>query len=116
MSLETVDIARKIVDAALERHASDIVLMDLREVCSFTDYFVICSGESERQLRAICDEIDATLAEDKISPRIHQGSVDSGWLIMDMGTIVVHVFGPEQRQYYSLEEMWGNGSIVLRIQ
>lgn len=115
-ALETLEVAKKVVDAALNRQASNIVLLDLKGVCSFTDYFVICNGESERQLRAICDEIDDTLAREHISPRIHHGNVTSGWLIMDLGDIVVHVLSPEQRDFYALEEMWSNGATVLTIQ
>jgi len=114
-SLETIDIAKKIVDAALERQASDILLLDLRGVCSFADYFVICSGESERQLKAIVEEIDHTLAGVGVSPRRHQGSVDSGWLIIDLGDIIVHIFSAEQRDFYALEDMWSQGSTVLKI-
>jgi len=115
ITLDTAEIARKIVDAALNRHASDIVLLDVREVCSFTDYFVICNGESERQLTAISEEIDEMLAEENISPRRHQGNVSSGWIILDIGDIVVHIFSPEQRKYYTLEEMWSKGATVVKI-
>ena len=103
------------MDAALERQASDILLLDLRGVCSFADYFVICSGESERQLKAIVEEIDHTLAGLGISPRRHQGSVSSGWLIIDLADIIVHIFSPEQRDFYDLEDMWSQGSTVLKI-
>ena len=110
--LETIDIAKKIVDAALERQASDILLLDLHGVCSFADYFVICSGESDRQLKAIVEEIDQTLAKEGISPRRHQGSVSSGWLIIDLGDIIVHIFSAEQREFYALEELWGDAVIT----
>ncbi len=115
MVLETTEIARKIMDAALNRHASDILLLDVRDACNFTDYFVLCNGESERQLKAICDEIDEVLSVEKISPRRHQGRVDSGWIILDLGDIVVHIFTPEQREYYALEEMWSNATTVVKI-
>jgi ribosome-associated protein len=114
ITLETGELARKIVDAALNRHASDILLLDLRDVCSFTDYFVICNGESERQLRAICDEIADILPKD-IPTRRHQGEASSGWIILDIGDIVVHVFSPEKREYYTLEEMWSHASTVVKI-
>lgn len=103
------------MDAALERQASDILLLDLRDVCNFTDYFVICSGESERQLKAIAEEIDNTLAKESISPRRHQGSANSGWIIIDLVDIIVHIFSTEQREFYALEEMWSEGSTVLKI-
>ncbi len=113
--METAEIARKIVDAALNRHASNIVLLDVRDACSFTDYFVICNGESERQLKAIAEEIDDMLSAENISPRRHQGNVNSGWIILDTGDIVIHIFAPQQREFYSLEDMWSAGTIVLKI-
>jgi len=113
--LDTLELAKKIVDAALNRHGSDIVLLDLREVCSFTDYFVLVSGESERQLRAIAEEIDQMLASERISPRRFQGSPSSGWIILDLGDIVVHIFAPEQRDYYRLEQLWQEATTVLKI-
>lgn len=90
-------------------------MLDLREVCSFTDYFVICNGESERQLRAISDEIDEMLSNEGISTRRHQGNVSSGWIILDLGDIVVHIFSPEEREFYALEDMWDKASTVLKI-
>jgi ribosome-associated protein len=103
------------MDAALEKQASDILLLNLRGVCSFADYFVICSGESERQLQAICEEIDGTLAKEHISPRRQQGSASSGWIILDVGDIIVHIFSAQQREFYALEEMWSQGSTVIKI-
>lgn len=114
-ALETAELARTIVDTALNKQASNILLLDLRGVCNFTDYFVICNGESERQLQAICNEIDDMLAKEHISPRRYQGNSGSGWVIVDLGNIVVHVFLPEQREFYALEEMWDKASTVLKI-
>lgn len=104
------------MDAALEKHASDILLLDLKGVCNFADYFVICSGESDRQLQAICSAIDDTLAKEHVSPRRQQGNMDSGWVIIDAGEVIVHIFDMEKRQFYSLESMWNQGSTVVKIQ
>lgn len=114
-TLETDEIARKIVDAALNKQASNILLLDLKGVCTFADYFVICTGESERQLQAICNEIDEILAALHLPLRRYQGTPDSGWLILDLDSIVVHVFLPEQRAFYALEDMWKNAATVLKI-
>ena len=114
-ALETVDLAKKIVDAALNRHASNILLLDLRESCNFTDYFVICNGESERQLKAICNEIDDLLSAEKVKIRRQQGEANSGWIIMDLGDIVVHIFSPEQREYYALEDVWEKAATIVKI-
>ncbi len=115
MTLQTLDIAHKIVDAVLNRHASDILLLDVHQICSFTDYFILCNGESERQLRAISDEIEETLSELKVAGRRHQGNINSGWIIHDLGDIVVHIFSPEKRRYYNIEEMWSGGDTVIKI-
>ncbi len=103
------------MDAALEKQASDILLLDVRDVCSFTDYFVISTGESERQLRAIGDEIERAVGEAGITLGRTQGDASSGWLILDLGSVVAHIFSPSQREFYRLEDMWGQGSQVLKI-
>jgi ribosome-associated protein len=99
----------------LNKQASDILLLDLRDVCGFADYFVICNGESEHQLQAICDEIDQVLAKEYISPRRQEGSTSSGWMIIDLGNIIVHIFSPQERQFYALEKIWGKGTMVVKI-
>ncbi len=103
------------MDAALNRQASNIHLLDVSQACSFTDYFVLCNGDSERQLRAIAEEIDEMLAVEGIARCRHQGSTDSGWIILDLGDIVVHIFSPEKREYYALEEMWNRAATVVKI-
>lgn len=115
MTERIADLARKIVDASLNRHASNILLLDVRDVCSFTDYFVLCNGESERQLQAISDEIDQVLSVEGVSTKRHQGNLNSGWLIIDAGDIVVHIFMPEVRDYYKLEDVWRKGTTVVKI-
>jgi ribosome-associated protein len=104
------------VEAAADKQASDIVLLDARKVCSFADYFVICSGESERQVSAIYDEVGHRLKQAGILPSHHEGAVDSGWLLLDFGNIIVHIFAPFEREYYRLDELWGQAVPVLRIQ
>ncbi len=84
-------------------------------MCTFTDYFVFCSGESERQIQAICDEIDETLRREGISPYRREGSVDSGWMLLDFGEVIVHIFAPEEREYYELEKLWSKATPVIRI-
>jgi ribosome-associated protein len=84
-------------------------------VCTFTDYFVFCSGESERQIQAICDEIDETLRQEGVSPYRREGSVDSGWVLLDFGEVIVHIFAPQEREYYELEKLWSKATPVIRI-
>jgi len=114
--LETIDIARKAVEAAGNKQASDIILLDTSEVCSFTDYFMICSGESSRQLYAIIDEIGHAMKKEGVLPHHFEGTADSGWLLLDFGDVTVHVFSAQERDRYRLEELWSNARTVLRIQ
>ena len=116
MILEAIDVARKAVDAASDKQATDILLLDTRKVCSFADYFVICTGDSDRQLKAIYDEIEQALAGAGVSIRHHEGTLDSGWLLIDFGDVIVHIFAPAEREYYQLEKLWSEAVPVLRIQ
>jgi ribosome-associated protein len=88
----------------------------VHEITSFTDYFIICTGTSSRMLNALSDAVlEKTRAEFKKRNRI-EGSPEAGWLVMDYGDVVVHLFDPELRAYYKLEELWKEGKIVLRVQ
>ena len=109
-------MARKAVEAASEKQASDIVLLDIREVCSFADYFIICSGESKRQLEAIWDSITYVLKQDNVRPHHCEGSADSGWILLDFGDLIVHIFAQMEREFYQLDRLWGTAIPLLRIQ
>jgi len=92
-------------------------VLDVRGVASFADFFVLMSGGSTRQLNAIQEEISGKLKkEDKVTPLRREGGTDSGWLLLDYGDVVVHIFAPELRQYYRLDDLWGDAETVLRIQ
>ena len=104
------------MDAAGERQASDMVLLDTRKVCSFADYFVICSGESERQIWAIYEEVEQSLKKEGVLPIHHEGTADSGWLLLDYGDVIVHIFSSSEREFYQLDRLWGQADLVLRIQ
>ena len=114
--MKTAELAKKLVETASEKQASDIILLDIRKVCSFADYFVICSGDTERQIRAICNDIDEMLGTEGIHPLRREGTVDSGWVLLDFGEVVMHLFMPSQRQYYQLEKLWAEAKPVIRIQ
>jgi len=105
-----------VVEAASEKQAIDIALLDTREVCSFADYFVICSGDTNRQMKAIDDEVEHKLKKEGILPHHHEGTVDSGWLLLDFGDVIVHIFASFEREYYQLDKLWSQASTVLRIQ
>ena len=104
------------VEAAGDKQAADIVLLDAREVCSFADYFVICSGETNRQIKAIYDEVEHALKKEGILPHHHEGTIDSGWLLLDFGDVIVHIFATFERDYYQLDKLWSQASTVIRIQ
>jgi len=114
--LEAIEVARKAVEAASDKQASDILLLDARGVCSFADYFVICSGDSDRQIEAIRNEVGHILKREGVLPRHCEGTVDSGWLLLDFGDVIVHIFAPFEREYYQLDELWSQANLVVRIQ
>ncbi len=114
--LEAIDIARRAVEAASDKQAIDIVLLDTRDVCSFADYFVICSGDSARQIDAIRDEIEHVLKKQGVLPHHQEGSTDSGWLLLDYGGIIIHIFAPQERDYYQLDKLWSQASTLVRVQ
>ena len=114
--LESLEIARKAVEAAEEKQASEIVLLDVSKVSSFADYFIICSGESWRQIEAVGEEIAMALKKEGIHAHHTEGTVKSGWVLLDYGSVIVHVFAPEKRQFYGLEELWSSAHPVVMIQ
>ncbi len=113
--MEAVEIARKIVETASDRQASDIVLMDARQACSFAEYFVICSGETKRQIEAIRRAIDDVLKKEGIVSHHREGTADSGWVLLDLGGVIVHIFAPFEREYYQLERLWSKAQLLLRV-
>jgi ribosome-associated protein len=111
LSLATLDPnLRAAVSAALAKKASDVVVLDLHGLASFTDYFLICSGDSHRQLKTIADEIDKTLRKSKTKPIHVEGYPKGEWLLMDYVDFIVHVFTPESRAHYDLERLWGDAT------
>jgi ribosome-associated protein len=91
-------------------------LLDLKDIASFTDYFVICNGTTDRMLNALADAVmDDMRKQHKKKGRI-EGEARGGWLIVDYGDVVLHLFSPDQRDYYQLEELWSQGKVLLRVQ
>lgn len=91
-------------------------MLDARKVCSFADYFVICTGESTKQIEAIRDEIGKVLKEIGNTPHHYEGTVDSGWLLIDLSDVIVHIFAPPEREHYRLDELWHQATPIVRIQ
>ncbi len=92
------------------------MLLDTWGICSFADYFVMCSCDTNRQMNAIYDEIAKSLKREGILPLHREGAVDSGWLLLDYGDVIVHIFALAEREYYQLDQLWSQASPVVRIQ
>jgi ribosome-associated protein len=116
LALEAGQFARELVDAISDKKGSDIILLDVRQVSLLADHFIICTGETERQLKAIADEIFERGKGADLKPLQTDGSPDSGWMVLDYGTLIVHLFLPPQRDYYRMEELWSDAALVVRMQ
>jgi ribosome-associated protein len=114
--IEPLDLARKVVELAEDKKAADIVLLDLTGLTTMTDSFVIASGGSERQLGAIADGIVEGLREIGVRPLGREGTPDSHWILIDFGSVIVHVFTPPERDFYQLEKHWSEAKTILRVQ
>ena len=114
--IEPNELARAIVDAAENKKASNIMLLDIRKVSTISDYFVICSGNSERQVKAIARDIEDELDKQDMSLRHREGLEEGRWVLLDYGDVIVHIFTPAERDYYRLEKLWSNAQTVLVVQ
>ncbi len=104
------------MNALEDKKGEDILLMDIQHIASFADYFVICNGTSDRMLESLAEAVqEAAKKEFQIYSQIEGEAID-GWLVVDLGDVVVHLFSPEQRDYYGLEELWERGRVLLRLQ
>ena len=110
------ELARHIVDLLSDRQAEDILLLDISGVASFADYFVIATADNPRLMRALVQMIDKDLRNEGIKPLHREGDSDSGWVLVDYGAIIVHIFSGDLRSYYALEELWQDATEVVRIQ
>ncbi len=108
-----LDRAWQVADAAARRGYSPSVVLELRVLTLVTDYFVICTGTSRVQIRAITSGILESMRD--VSPHVlREGDEDAQWVLLDYGDVVVHVFGPEARTFYRLERLWGDAHVVAR--
>jgi len=110
-----LEVARRIVEVAEDKKAADIVLLDLAGVTTMADYFVICSGGSERQLGGIADGIIEGLKEQDILPVGREGGPTAHWVLLDYGAVIVHVMAQPERDYYTLEKLWSDAPLLLRV-
>ena len=114
--LESGELARELVDAIASRKGVDIIMLDVRPVSLLADYFIICSGDTERQVKAIVDEIEERADKSGFRALQIEGTPASGWVIVDYGSIIAHIFMPVQRDYYQLERLWSDAPLVVRMQ
>lgn len=110
--LNSLETAQFCAEAADDKKAFDIQILDLRGLTYITDYFVICSGGSSTQVSAISDQIGEALAKSGVRPSHVEGQAESNWVLMDYGDVVVHIFDEQTRVYYSLEKLWGEAARV----
>lgn len=113
---QALALARRIVDLAEDKKASDIMLLEIRGLTTMADYFVIASGASERQLGAIADGIVEGLRDEGMRPIGREGSANAHWVLIDFGSVVVHVMAPPEREFYQLERLWADAPLLLRVQ
>jgi ribosome-associated protein len=111
-----LELARTIANVLEEKKGEDIVLLDIQELADFADYFLICSGTSDRMLKALADDV-----REQIRNKYHlrgrmEGIPQDGWILLDYGDVILHLFSPDRRNYYRLEELWGEGKVLLRLQ
>ena len=104
------------MEVASEKQASDIAMLDVRGLCSFADYFVICSGDTERQIEAIRQGINEVLKHKGVVCHHNEGTPNSGWMLADFGSVIIHIFAPSERNYYQLDKLWDKAIPLVRIQ
>jgi ribosome-associated protein len=114
--LDSAQLAKTIADVAADKKAADVAVLDIRESSVIADYFVICTGANPRQIAAVADAVDEKLAELRAQRRAREGDANSGWVLLDCGDVIVHIFGPMEREFYRLERLWSAAPTVVYLQ
>jgi ribosome-associated protein len=112
---EAAELAHRVVEIASDKKGSDIVMLRTAELTTMADFFVICSGRSDRQVQALAGAIVEELRREGIRPIGTEGTRSARWVLLDYGSVIVHVFAPEERDYYGLERLWGKAAQVVRV-
>ncbi len=118
-NLNTQVFARKLIDVIEDKKGENIVLMEISGVSVIADYFVIATGSSDRQLKALADavaEAGEEIAKRRVLLKNVDGQAESGWILIDLGDVIVHLFSPLQRKHYNLEGLWSEAKVLLRVQ
>lgn len=113
---DAATVARQIVDVAADKKAGDVTLLEIGKVTTLADYFIIATGTSERQINAIASGVQERMKAEGIRLIAREGVPADGWLLLDYGQVIVHVFAPEERSYYDLERRWREAPTLLKIQ
>jgi len=114
--LNAQTLSHNVVDILDNKLAENILLLDIGEISPFADYFVIATATSDRQSQALVDAMVAELRDQKMKPLHIEGDRTSGWQLVDYGDVIVHIFSPEQRAFYRLEDLWSDAKVVVRMQ
>jgi ribosome-associated protein len=109
---DSSDLAQRIVDILSDRQAEDVVMLDIRRVANFTDYFVIATAQNARHMGALMDTLDRDLRAAGVKAGHVEGEADSGWVLIDFGDVIAHLFTPEDRAYYNLEGLWSRAGVA----
>ncbi|RJP49207.1 MAG: ribosome silencing factor [Anaerolineaceae bacterium] len=104
------------VNSLEDKKGEDIILLDLKDIVSFTDYFVICTGTSDRMIDALANATMDDIRKKYKKKAKKQGNSRDGWVVVDYGDVVIHLFSPDQREYYQIEELWEDGKVLLKLQ
>ncbi|MFC2028945.1 ribosome silencing factor [Chloroflexota bacterium] len=112
----SIDIAHTIINSLEEKKGEEILLLDIHEISSFADYFIICTGTSNRTIDALADSVIKQTKEKHNIKGSLEGYPECGWIVVDFGSILVHLFSPDQRAFYRLEDLWKDGNIILHLQ
>ncbi len=115
MPTDATELAHRIVEIASDKKGNDIVLLRTAELTTMADFFVICSGRSDRQVQALAGAIVDELRREGVRPLGTEGRQSARWVLLDYGAVIVHVFAPEEREFYGLERLWGKAAQVVRV-
>jgi ribosome-associated protein len=115
-TLDPQAFARDLAHVISDAHGSDILVLDITPLTTLADYFLICTADNERMLRAIVRAIDDFATQNDVRVRRQEGTPDSGWVLLDFGDVIAHVFGRREREFYQLDRLWADAPRLLVIQ